>query len=601
MASPGGGGTTLATVARPMIGNKIRTGGRRGALRTWLAGVAIVWPFLSTSIALAQGDGSPPASRDRATTARGNVSTDVVGTVLSIDDEDIVLDLGSSKGAVDGKVVQLWRPFKLRHPVTGQTLTDRFRIGALRLVQVQKTLTLARPEGSLAREPAAGDMVVMERPSNPYDTAPSPSDPRASARARPAEAAGAPSGPGTSDGAPLDAEGRELCAIFDSLKGQPIAKRIARYEQYLQTHPSGTYARVLSEEADALRQLLAERRDRVDPTADNRARYVAFVPPASALANEALTVGVEITKAAGAVLHVRHAGEMAYASHPMRAAGARYYRATVNPEQMLAPEVQYFIEAVNADGTAAPAVGTADAPFKLEVHEAPRPLPPSRPTATVTIFTDYADYNRLRGNDYAWQTEGHFGLRYADKGVRAVRSGFGVYRGVGGSVFELDSLGRQPRRVGLTYGYLEGEFAPSRIVGLIGRLAFGLTDDGVNGGGQFFVRLGNDQMTNLLLGGEVLGGIGTRGIAELQWNTLPRLPIVLRTEITNQPAGTSPSRSTPASDTVAVERGDIGARAMVQVGYRVVPELTLALRASYEGRTIQHAGPGAGAGVTYSW
>jgi len=98
----------------------------------------------------------------------------------------------------------------------------------------------------------------------------------------------------------------------------------------------------------------------------------------------------------------------------------------------------------------------------------------------------------------------------------------------------------------------------------------------------------------------VLGGIGTRGIAELQWNTLPRFPIVLRTEVTNQPAGTSPARS-PTSNTVAMERGDIGARAMVQVGYRIVPELTLALRASYEGRTIQHAGPGAGAGVTYSW
>jgi len=170
-------------------------------------------------------------------------------------------------------------------------------------------------------------------------------------------------------------------------------------------------------------------------------------------------------------------------------------------------------------------------------------------------------------------------------------------------VFELDSLGRKARRVGLTYGYLEGEFAPSKIVGLIGRVAFGLTDDGVNGGGQFFLRLGNDRLTNLLLGGEVLGGIGTRGIAELQWNTLPRVPIVLRTEVTNQPAGVSSRRSSAPdpSSTVAMDPGDIGARAMVQVGYRLVPELTVALRASYEGRTIQHAGPGAGAGVTYSW
>ena len=90
---------------------------------------------------------------------------------------------------------------------------------------------------------------------------------------------------------------------------------------------------------------------------------------------------------------------------------------------MLAPEVEYFIEAVDTKGIASAVVGTSDAPLKLEVHEGPRAPPPYRPLATAAIFTDYADYNRLRGNDYAWQTEGQFGLRYADNGVRAVRIG----------------------------------------------------------------------------------------------------------------------------------------------------------------------------------
>src|SRR5687767_11424177 len=189
----------------PMIDNKMPYGAWRHALRTWVASVVIVWPALSTSIALGQGDDSAPTSRERVASARSAFSRDVVGTVLSIDEEDIVLDLGSSKGAVDGTVVELWRPFKLRHPITGQTLTDRFRIGALRLVQVQKTLTLARPEGSFAREPTAGDIVVMERPSP--------------ASNRPADTSGTPpSISGATDGNSLDAEGRELCAIFESLK-----------------------------------------------------------------------------------------------------------------------------------------------------------------------------------------------------------------------------------------------------------------------------------------------------------------------------------------------------------------------------------------------
>jgi hypothetical protein len=603
-----------------MIGNK-RRGSRGFLFRIGWAGAAALGALALSQAARAEGGQSAdPAARARTTGA--TTSAEVTGTVLGIDETDIVIDLGASKGATDGHVVEIWRPFKLRHPVTGQLLTDRFRIGSLRLVQVQKTLTLARPEGALARAAAPGDVVVMARPvpspGNPYGEEPTTirgddGAVRASAgKAARAPEAATPSGSSSTSrrpeavGAntePVEAEGRELCALFDGLKGQPIEVRIARYEQYLHAHPRGTYARVLGEEAAALRQL-ANASATSQPSPEARATEAIFAPPSSALAGEPLTIGVELPRGAwpGAVLHVRHAGEVAFQPIPMRAAGARYFRAVIAPEQMKAPEVQYFVESVDAKGVAFAVVGTPAAPLRLEVHDGPRPFAPSRPLAMASIFTDYADYNRLRGNDYAWQTEGQFGLRYADKGVRAVRTGFGVYRGVGGSVEELDALGMKPRKVGLTYGYLEGEFATSRTVGFIGRLALGLNDDGVNAGGQFFVRLGPDQMTNLLLGGEVLGGVGTRGIAELQWNTLPRVPIVFRTEVTNQPAGATPKvaagMETPDTST---RGGDIGARAVVQVGYRLVPELTLAARASYEGRTIQHAGPGAGAGVMYTW
>jgi hypothetical protein len=521
-----------------------------------------------------------------------------------------VVDLGSSKGAADGNVVELWRPFKLRHPVTGQTLTDRFRIGSLRLVQVRKTLAFARPEGKLARAAAPGDVVILTVAPSPQPSA----GEQVPAKARLVT----PEGPGP--GAPpakleeastevaraevADGEARELSAIFESLKGQSPATRIARYEQYVRAHPQGKYARVLYEEAITLRAIAGAR-----PTGDARSKsnspHPTFNPPQSALAANPLTIGVEMPAGAGAVLHVRHAGELAYQSLPMGAAGAGYFRTTIRGEQMKAPEVEYFIESVDDTGRAAPLVGTAEAPQHIEVNEVPRPEPPANPAASVALFTDYADYNRLRRNDYAWQTEGYFGLRYGDVGVRAVRSGFGVYRGVGGSIQELDELGLSGRKVGLTYGYLEGEFGSSVFVGLIGRVVLGLTDDGVNGGGQFFVRLGNDKRTNLLLGGEVLGGIGLKGIAELQWNTIPRIPIVMRTEVTDQPAGSAlfrPLDSNPNEPSrVSTGPGDVGARAMLQVGYRVVPSLTLAVRGSYEGRTIQHAGPGAGAGVTYTW
>jgi hypothetical protein len=61
---------------------------------------------------------------------------------------------------------------------------------------------------------------------------------------------------------------------------------------------------------------------------------------------------------------------------------------------------------------------------------------------------------------------------------------------------------------------------------------------------------------------------------------------VLRTEVTNEPGGSG---------------GDVGARAIAQVGYEFLPAFVVAGRLSYQGRTINHAGPGAGLATSYQW
>jgi len=112
-------------------------------------------------------------------------------------------------------------------------------------------------------------------------------------------------------------------------------------------------------------------------------------------------------------------------------------------------------------------------------------------------MTDYADFNRFRNNDRGVVTEGYFGMRFGDVWLRALRTGFGVYRGVGGSVEELDEKKLPGRPIGLTYGYLEGEF------GIVPRLLAHrpvrgrLLDDGISFGTQQMLRIGNDLKTNL--------------------------------------------------------------------------------------------------------
>lgn len=518
-------------------------------------------------------------------------SREVSATVVSRDGADLVVDLGSAAGARPGDVVELWRPLKLRHPVTKQWLEDRFRIGSLRLVQVGNKLTLAQPDGQPIRQPEPGDIVLL-RTAPITERLPAPAT----------EPTGAPVVVPSTPCTDPDPEAQKLSAIFDSLRGADIVPRIRAYEDYVRATPEGRFSAVLYEEAQSLRRLLrASNPVAVEPI------VVSFRPPESLLSDTPVSFGFEANDAAsGAVLHLRTVGETTYASLPMKQVGPGYWAATVDGPRVRAPGLEYFIEATGRRGTAVPLVGEAQRPETAHVRELPRPVPPKRRDATFSVLTDYADYNRMRGDDYAWQTEGYFGLRYGDEGVRAIRSGFGVYRGAGGTIEDLDELGKEPRRIGLTYGYLELEYGVSPFVSFIGRGAVGLEDDGTAGGGQAMIRIGNDRSTNLMLGGEFLGGVGLRGFTQLELNIFERVPILLRSEVTNQPAGISDSNPRPTQEGVQAEdtsqdSGDLGARGIVQVGYRVLPSLTVAGRLSYQGRTIKHAGPGAGAAITYAW
>lgn len=526
-------------------------------------------------------------------------SAAVEGNVVSIETENIYVDLGSSRGALDGDVVELWRPIKIRHPVSQQMLTDRFLIGRLRLVQVRPTLSIATREGTLARTPAVGDVVIMARkiPVSP-PVAGSSASPSASAP-RPAPTSVA------------DPEAQELNDLMLSLKGADLTVRIRSYEKYVYAKPQGRYAAVLWEEAQTLRKLL-DKRTAPNAIADPPLpvpgppavlvpHVVSFVAPAKAIAGVALRFAAELDEnAVGAVLHVRRAGDATFESMPMRVVGPSYYAADVRAEVVRSPGIEFFVEAVGTTGGTFALIGSAEDPTKTEVEDITPPPTARRPLMIGSIWTDYASFDARNTNDYVWQTEGVMGARLADEGLRAVRSGFGVYRGRGGTLQELDTLHLDARSVGLTYGYLEAEYGFTSIFSIAVRGILGLREDGLNGGTQGFFRIGNDRRTNLLFGGEVLGGIGLRGITQLEWNTIPRVPILLRTEVTNQPAGTGAS-SKLAPTTQSTGPGDIGVRVVVQVGYRVWSGLVLAGRVSYQGRTISHAGPGAGAAVTYEW
>lgn len=511
----------------------------------------------------------------------------VFGVVVAVEQDDLVLDLGAARGVAVGEVVELWRPLRLKHPVTGQVVSDRFLIGRLRLTQVRPSLALAQADGPPHRPPAPGDIVV----ARPAVVAPSQPTP--------------PAAPGA-EVRPQDPEALELSRMFDSLRGADLRARILAYEGQVQKNPRGRFAVVLYEEAQALRKLLERPKAPPAVVAEPAAPAVASaivadsVVASRATVSRPLTVAVSVRGGAGgAVLFVRRSGGSSFAPYPMRRAGGGYFTAQIPAQSVQPPGVEYFVEVARDDRQMVPALGSSSAPLSTAVDALPT-VPPERFLASATILTDYASFNAKAVNDYAWQTEGQFGLRFGDEGMRALRSGFGVYRGKAASLAELDR-GRPARTIGLTYGTLEGEWGFSRTFSVALRGVIGLRDDGVTGGAQAYFRIGSDRDTNLLLGGEVLGGVGLRGITQFEWNTFKRVPILLRSEVTNQPAGVSGAALSGEADQSRRESGDVGVRAIVQVGYRFLPELTVAGRLTYQGRTINHAGPGAGAAVSYEW
>ena len=567
----------------------VRIVSRRRA-RAWLARTLPLVVCVASATA-GQAQTSPAAP----------VAPTVEASVVALEPDDVVVDLGTAQGAEVGDLVEIWRPLKLKHPVTGKPLSDRFQIGRLRLVQVRPSLSLAKPEGTLSRPAAPGDVVVMARKASASPPPAVSTTVSGHALPPPPPATGAPA-------LPADPEAKELNDLMLSLKGTDPATRIAAYEKYVYLKPQGRYVGVLWEEALALRATQGAHGVKpgsaATPAPQLEPRLVSFATPAKSLAGAPLQLAVELDGPyVGAVLHVRRVGDLTYASAPMRAAGTGYFMVDVPPTFIQAPGVEYFIEAVARTGLPVPVVGSASEPTTTAIESVtPLAAPPSA-LVTASIWTDYASFNAKRANDYVWQTEGFVGVRLADEGLRAVRSGFGVYRGEGGTLRELDELGLSSRSVGLTYGYLEAEYAFTPIFSTVLRAIIGLRENGVNGGAQAFLRIGHDRRTNLLFGGEVLGGIGIRGITQLEWNTFRRVPILLRTEVTNQPAGGVPSSSdgTSLPPSQSSGQGEIGVRAITQVGYRLTPGFIVAARVSYQGRTINHAGPGAGAAVTYEW
>ena len=522
--------------------------------------------------------GAVSVSRAQSTDA-APTSHDVRATIVRIDGQDVFIDAGGAQ-LEPNATLTVYRKITVRHPVTRAPLHDRFVIGALTVKQVGQALSLAQAHGEPARAFEVGD-IAEALGVRPVTAAPPP--------AQEAAPASQPSVVG------VDPETDELVRYWRATLGQPPAQRIEQYRAFLKRWPATRHARALADEIAYLSGADGSRTASATPTRATR-------PIVRVQAVRLARVGDPIDLAGlydpahpphRLVLFSRTTGEREYSATAMQDDLRGHVRARIGAQHVQAAGVQYFIEAVDEQGRASPVLASAKQPVEVEVLATGDQPRPKEPRTSVRFSSELVSFEGASGDDYFLVNEGDFFHRL-DLGVlHGVRMGYGHFLGRGG---KLDQEGRSiegdPQAAGFSYGFFEGELALDRLFGLALRGTIGLgrpediaERDGLAGGFQLRARIGTATGTRLVVAGEVVPEIGQRAFLGLRWEVVNQVPMSTEVHVTDQPVN---------SDELAV-------RLVQEVGYRFGERFTLALRPSYQLRTIKHAGPGIGLAATFDW
>ncbi len=518
------------------------------------------------------------------------------GTIVRVDRDLLVVDLGRDAGFAEGQRVPLWRPITVRHPITGQSLRDRYPLGSVQVYSVGESLTVLRPAEGLLRPPAVGDRVFSPaappprpRPARPVAVA-TPAAATAAAATEATPPATTPARPAVAVAAPgVSPEERALLTTFLSTLGRPPDERVLRWNAYLHYHPSSPWGDRVRAELDALRAA-PPAAPAPPPQAQPYPRTRGAVADTLRLGDSA-RVALQVTGVAvlGGRVSARRPGAERYTTIALTRDGDDFLRAEIPAALVTLDGFEYFVEVDVEGGAAVPVLGGADHPLRVSVERGPGDAPNPRGRTRIDLRADYADVgSRTIGSRFVAQrfvlVEGDFLQRLQTRALYGYRVGFGVFNGEGLPLSQLtgDAVS-MPSTV--AYGYHELEFSPSEFVHLIARGQVGVHRGGLVGGAQARIRIGYEQRTNLVIGGDVLTEVGQKAFFALNFHPHARLPMLAQGEVFNQ----------------SIASGDPMFRVVAQVGWRATRWFTVAARGSYQLRNIENGGFGAGLSTTFDW
>lgn len=500
------------------------------------------------------------------------------GVVVRVEADEIYVNLGARAGISEGARLRIKRPIAVRHPVTRARIVDWLPVGAADVTSAGDRLSMAVLEPAIVRQVKVGDIVEIyvvrdERvapPDEPPDDAPDAPDAPPDDRPLPE----------------VDAETAAVLAVWHAQRGATLPARIAAWEGYLAAHGASPYADAVRADLEALRRL----RDEVTPAAPGATRTVSTVAhhaPTRARRGEALPL-VFILDDPGAVtsawLHHRPLGAATYARVLLEREGDATLRGELPAAAVTAPGVEYFVEVVDAHGEPALAVAPTEVEVDADgVGDAFSTAGGQSRLRLASTYLDFATFDDRDGDHTDRFTLTEADIEYRPGGrVWAIRVGVGALHGEGGCA-DCAWQGDAPV-AGFNYGYGEVEVRARAAFSVAGRLVAGVGQDGFGLGVEVRGRIGAPDAANLSLGLSEVAELGFFSDIRFETDPFGRVPVGLSIGVTDQPTN-----------------GDLAVRLGADIGYRASRRLEPQLRLSYQGRTVEHAGLGAGLGLALHW
>jgi hypothetical protein len=257
------------------------------------------------------------------------------------------------------------------------------------------------------------------------------------------------------------------------------------------------------------------------------------------------------------------------------------------------PGVDYFVEVSTPSGGSGLALGSPTQPVAVDVAAPPildrfAPQPGRSSVALATDYLDFATFDRRDGDHRDWMVAATVDFTYRlDDTVESLGVGYGVYAGAGGYADRVPTVDQPLARSGFDYGYVDAEFGRRTDhvhVAVGGQLLAGVGRDGFGLGIEGRLRIGDRDGTNLLLSSRTVDQVGFLSLVRFGTRLSRALKLGVSVAATNQP-----------------NDGDLGVRLGTVLELRAGPSTSVMLRASWQGRSIDHGGVGGGAGLGVHW